>query len=644
MRRRDWVGLLLVLLIAAGLRLYRADAVEFYHDEAMLGMLAQEMADGQTFPLQGIVSSVGVPNPPTTVYSIVPPFWFSNDPVIVTGWVILLNVVGVGLLYVIVWRQFGFMAAVAAALVYAANPWAIMYSRKLWAQDYATPFLLLALLLTQLGFRDRKRWAQALTLPVMLWGMQIHFAAWALVPLFGWLIVAGRARWHWPSLVVGALLSAAVLTPFALGIAQTLGQDPTRLTDSLAASAGRDLDGGVSPWVHWFRLLTGAQVATWMLPNEDSTVELWFTHAAMVALAVLGVWVAVRRYKWGVWGALALWLVLPPLAFGFALSDVWPHYFVPLLPGFALLIGLGFAVSAEFFPSLLRTVREVAPVLVGGFVVVSAIYWYGVLNFGIERAVTLGAGTSGYTTPATILNAVTDAIPNGVGDVVVLTRDMDIWFDSEAARWPVMLRDSAACVRALPSDGYAVYPAGRFAVITTPDTGAVVDLYSGRGERTTVENREGEPPYIVEVFDAAPGGISVQDLENPTRFDNGVLLTGYALDGGRVLLRWSLPDAPDRRFYESRAHDVQFFAHVLDASGNRVGQLDARFWQARHWCAGDTLYTWATVEGTDAAALLRVGLYRLGMGDDLSQTTPLDVLDVMGNPAGNWVDIPVSAP
>jgi hypothetical protein len=172
----------------------------------------------------------------------------------------------------------------------------------------------------------------------------------------------------------------------------------------------------------------------------------------------------------------------------------------------------------------------------------------------------------------------------------------------------------------------------------------VVDLYSGRGERTLIENREGEPPYIVEVFESAPGGISVQSLETPTRFDNGVLLMGYALVDGRIFLRWSLPDAPDRRFYESRAHDVQFFAHVLDASGNRVGQLDARFWQARHWCAGDTLYTWAQVAGMDSAALLRVGLYRLRMGDDLSQTTPLDVLDAMGNPAGNWVDIPVGTP
>jgi hypothetical protein len=34
----------------------------------MVSILAQEMADGEAFPTRGIVSSVGIPNPPTSIW------------------------------------------------------------------------------------------------------------------------------------------------------------------------------------------------------------------------------------------------------------------------------------------------------------------------------------------------------------------------------------------------------------------------------------------------------------------------------------------------------------------------------------------------------------------------------------------------
>lgn len=717
MRRNEWIGLLVVLILATAIRLYRVDSVEFYHDEAMLGMLAQEMADGQTFPLQGIVSSVGIPNPPQTVYTILPPFWFSNDPVFVTSWVIFLNLIGVALLYIITLRQFGFAPALLAATFYAVNPWAVMYSRKLWAQDYVNPFLLLALLFAQLGFRDGKRWAQILTVPVMLWGMQIHFAAWALVPLFGWIILAGRKNWHIRSLMLSAILSLLVLTPFILGIVQTLSQDPTRIGDSLSASAGRDLDGGLSPWVHWVRLLTGDDIRTWFLPANDlSTSKPLAAMLMILGLIPIGLaagWQLVRHHGWGVWGALILWLILPPLAFDVVLSDVWPHYFIPLLPGFALFFGLAITSptpATQRFPKLVSRIFLIGliPLALIGCAALALLAWmsllvgssepYYVFIIGLISAIlgylwlrpiatrkpiwtsenlwrfalfsfTLsslwfmnlewtsrlrdsvvhgsfqGAGTSGYTTPAFVLNRVVDSLPRETNDVIVLTKDMDIWFDSEAARWPVILRDFATCVRALPSDGYAVFPNHLFTVITTPDASTPMQtLYADAMQTTWIENRNNAKPYTTSIFEVALTWTRapMTDLATPIQFDNDVLLTGYGFADGELYLRWSLPDAPDRRFYESRAHNVQFFAHLLDADGNRVGQLDKQFWHARNWCAGDTLYTWGGIEGTSSPALLRVGFYQLGLGKEAGQPFPLDVLDSMGNPAGNWADIPLN--
>src|SRR5689334_17448270 len=120
-KQRDWLTLVLVLLIAAMLRLGEAGVVEFFHDEAMLSMLAQDMAAGESFPTVGIISSVGIPNPPVSVYIMALPYVFNNDPLIATLYVALLNVIGVGLLWFIGHRYFSPTTGMITALTYAVS-------------------------------------------------------------------------------------------------------------------------------------------------------------------------------------------------------------------------------------------------------------------------------------------------------------------------------------------------------------------------------------------------------------------------------------------------------------------------------------------------------------------------------------------
>src|SRR5687768_10405621 len=103
--RRDLLTLLVVLFAAALVRF--EGPIEFKHDEAWLSVLAQEMARGETFPTTGILSSVGIPNPPTGVYVFALFYPLVNDPYAVTLMVIALNLIGVGLLWVFTHRYFG---------------------------------------------------------------------------------------------------------------------------------------------------------------------------------------------------------------------------------------------------------------------------------------------------------------------------------------------------------------------------------------------------------------------------------------------------------------------------------------------------------------------------------------------------------
>src|SRR5690349_15621505 len=94
--RRDLITLALVLFVAALMRFGEPGIVEFKLDEAWLSRLSLEWLRGGTFPLIGMPSSVGLPNPPVSVYLISLPFALSSNPLVATLFVAALNVAGVG--------------------------------------------------------------------------------------------------------------------------------------------------------------------------------------------------------------------------------------------------------------------------------------------------------------------------------------------------------------------------------------------------------------------------------------------------------------------------------------------------------------------------------------------------------------------
>ena len=87
------LALVLIMLLAATLRFWRLDACEFKYDEARVCNLAARFVDTSIPPVRGMGSSIGIDNPPLTVYLMSLPALFSRDPLIATGFVALLNVI-----------------------------------------------------------------------------------------------------------------------------------------------------------------------------------------------------------------------------------------------------------------------------------------------------------------------------------------------------------------------------------------------------------------------------------------------------------------------------------------------------------------------------------------------------------------------
>lgn len=642
---RDWLILALIVFAAALMRFSEPGIVEFFHDDAMLSTLAQEMASGARFPLTGINSSVGIPNPPTSVYMMAIPFLLDSDPAAAIFFVMALNVIGVALLWLIAHRYFGRTVALIAGLAYALNPWAVLFSRKIWAQEFHTPLILLGLLLALYGFCEttpasdrrsaRQQWAQALSIPVLIFAFQIHFAAWALVPAVLTILWIGRRQIAWKAFAAAVVLSALVALPYLIGLLQTLERDPARITDAASRSdAAAGLSFTLQPLEKIAYLVTGLGMETWIAPAQQQLMQtlvppfaIWWLSGGLLLAGV--VVLIVTRTRRAFAAPLLLWAFLPAVVLIPRWTDIYPHYFIPSIPALMLLLGIG----AAWVIQLASKAPAGRTVLLGSVLFIlltQGIYWRGVLRFVDQTDIDY----PGFTIPLHYLQDIEAALAQSQ-DVVVLSQGMAWDLHHESAVWPVLLRDSATCVRTLIGDGYAVFPDHAFSVLLTPDMPpqAVGGLYFGQ-DQITIPTRSERSAYRVAHFEQAPAwqGAAVTPVE-PVRFEGDVQLTGAHLSTDLLLLEWKLPQRTPGLNY-------QYSAQFYDAGGNKIGQRDTLFWHGRHWCANDRLLTWMNVAVPAETATLQVFLYRLGAANEPPYINA-QVLDPAGLPIGDHASVQI---
>ncbi len=640
--RRE-LGVALIILLAAALRLGRGDLVEYFHDDAMLATLALELADGIRFPLTGILSSTGIPNSPVSVYFLALPFALSSDPAVVIHFIMLWNVLGVALLWLLARRCCGKRVALLAALCYAVNPWAVIFSRKIWAQELHSPFILLGFLLLLQGFWQAREagpgrrsvfLAQCLGMPVLIIGLQFHFASWPLALVIPIALWQGRKRISAGALIIALALSIIVCAPYMLGLTQTLASDPWRISDALARSAESAPQFSSASIAAVGRLATGSGLETWLAPDQTEALASAYSPLLpvtllLIPLTVIGVVAAFLRYRrFAVF--MLIWAFLPGALLLVEWTPVYIHYFIPSIPGLALLIGLG-------LDHILRRAAPHRPLQVAAWLLFALILalqiqaWSAALDFVARRQVDY----PGFTTPLAKLLPLREALAR-FDDVLVLAAGMAWNLHHEVAVWDTLLWDDVTCIRTLVPRRYAVFPSQPFAAIIAPDApqGPLIDLYRNESART-FPTREGGDDYVLHEWLGPPtwSGVRIRALA-PQRFINGVQLTGYAWDDDEIALEWRLPA-------RQVGEDLQFSAQLYDAQGERIAQLDARFWHGRHWCEGDRLLTFGALNLHEEASTLKVALYKLGNRVDQGRVFNIELLDELGNPKGQSVDIPL---
>jgi 4-amino-4-deoxy-L-arabinose transferase-like glycosyltransferase len=454
---RPILPFILVVISALVLRLVWIDVSEFQHDEAYLSLLALDALDMRQFPLLGMPSSVGIPNAPASLWLTIIPYALGGDALVATAFVALLNAGGVVLLYLLARRWFGWQGAFAAGMIYAVSPWAVIYSRKIWAQNMHTPFILLALLLGDIGFREGRRWAQVLALPVLVFGLQMHYAAWTLLPIVMWWLWTGRKRLSRGALIASIILAVLVMLPFGVGLVQSESVTVTGLMDRFVSSDETDSTlqiNTASLQVHQY-FLTMDRLDIYFAPGQLTelygrlNVMRWVWIGFFGGSALLGL-MALRKRP-DMLALFGLWLIVPIIVFTLDWTSVFPHYFIPSLPALYLLVGMGVGLLWERLPRL----RWVTAPVFGTVILSLVVLWYSVLIYGDSVHVERGFGRT-----FADLSPVSQAVAARENVLLVTDRYRD-FNHPQPTTWATLLHGKVECLRVVDGGAFTVIPPDR---------------------------------------------------------------------------------------------------------------------------------------------------------------------------------------
>ncbi len=339
--RAHWLLLAAIVLLGGWLRCSRLDLMEFKSDERELHSLAVKQASGQ-WQLSGLVSSTGLRNPPMAVCLFAIPALISSDPIALAILPAMLNTAAIALTYLLGRRFLSRGGALAAALLFAVAPWAVLESRKIWAQDLL-PFFTVLFFIFAFAWLREGRWRHALAMAVMLSVLnQIHYSTVALWPIVLFLLWRRRSKRALKQLAVGAALYAVLWAPFAVVVLRGEAFAKGDYRPVRASIRETPAHGARAIW--WQAQLMGYGGFESLLgvstPDLSGTMPsgAWFTVACMV-LIFGGLAAAILRLRARpeLW-LLLLWFLLPTVLL--SIHRVMFHYFIVCWPVTFLLAAL----------------------------------------------------------------------------------------------------------------------------------------------------------------------------------------------------------------------------------------------------------------------------------------------------------------
>jgi len=388
-RRGRSLLLVLVLLLAAWVRFGRLDLAEFKGDQAANHRLVLQTLAGHP-PAVGIMSSRGVENFALFIYVLAIPAIINSSPLFLTGVVAAFGVAAVYVAYRLGAACFGKTVGMTAAGLFAASPWAVLFSRSIWTQNLLAPFVASLFFFLVKMRRKPRPWHPAVVLALFAVVIQLHFSAFAL-----FLVLPFAVRWGWKKQLrrgwlAGAVIALCLVLPYVIHDASQ-GFADVRSMFTAAGGRGPGIPGdGYRPWeirqaadlmsVRGFDYVLGytfyqRQVAAWPFQAVPWMCTVLALGGCVIlvsklprdgAARVLGLWIA------------AVALVMP-------IFRVNPAYYIVTFPAQFILAGLAvrwmMGLGARFKRDERSAIRLVALAVVVACAAVNISFWHNVMTF-----------------------------------------------------------------------------------------------------------------------------------------------------------------------------------------------------------------------------------------------------------------------
>jgi 4-amino-4-deoxy-L-arabinose transferase-like glycosyltransferase len=641
-RRTEILLFLLVILLAAFMRLNRLDLIDVRFDEASAPQLALSIARGNLLPVAPFSGSVAN-HPPLFLYALALPYLFTRDFMAIAAWRALLDVFAVALLWWICRRFFSVRVALIACLLFAVAPWAVQFARKLGI--LSLPLFQGVLLFGLLEAIQRKNpWGWALAGLGLALSVGAHLTSVYLVPVFVIALIVGRKTLQWKPVLIGAL-PLLVLAGVYIGFDAQQDFSNARNLLGGGGEARLTLDAlRMALWTSGGAHLSDLTSSAFPIWQAQVPPALDLIDTLQMALLVLGIVLLIaqcfskqRFYALGTLIVLLAWLLLPVLLQLRHTRPLQMHYFIPLQPVTFIVMALAVDASIQWMKT--RRMQMVMGIA-GATVLVLIVGWqmfttYRFTQFVQQYDTTAGGFGPPIRSGLDVAALARSAIQNNTtNDVIVVTPGGDPNVNEPATVMDVLLADVPH--RFADANAGVILREDTTQYIFAPGTQRALDALLQNVDASQVVSREiklREGSDLVYTHVLAPKLKLAPLSEAPAQWANGVGLLGYRMslkDGITV-------ETLARVFREAPAGmNYHWFNHAYRGD-EKIAQQDGGGVHPRNWRAGDILMQWFDIALPAHAQpdRVRVGIY------EYPNINPVLVVDAAGNPVGDGVDLAV---
>lgn len=352
--KKTIVWAITIFLLSAIFRLSNLDLIEFKSDEATIVFQTVKFFDNPYLIERGLISGTGVYNFPLFNYVMIALSLWSRDPLVLSGIIALINSLLVVLFFFIIKKYYGQLTAVFACLLLAFSPWAVLFSRKIWAQDLIFLFLVpFFWLLHELIFEKNSKVVLPLFLLLTLL-VQLHGSGFFLSVVTILILLIMRIRVNLKNAAYGVLIGLIPAIPYFLFQinAYPLCPDCEAFFKYQQSARIFDINNFLRPFQIinglGYHFILGKSYADFITAFPViNLLKYVFASGFLVTLAGIFFIVAKRRkYLY-----LVIYFVTIPFLYFVTKTTAYMHYFVVILPVTILLFAIALSLSYSFLHS-----------------------------------------------------------------------------------------------------------------------------------------------------------------------------------------------------------------------------------------------------------------------------------------------------